>query len=143
MNVYFHNVEIGSRIKRKKEIGSWIVRVLNIEGKKTGEINIIEIANKKIIKLNKDYLNRSYKTDIIAFNFNEGDIISGDLYIAPDVVKENANRFNTVFNNEMKRVVIHGVLHLVGYDDRDVKEVKEMRRKEDLYLALYNKMNTK
>ena len=102
---------------------------------KTGEISVIFCSDDYLLKMNKDYLNHDYYTDIITFDYVEGNTISGDLFISLDRVKENANMYNIPVINELCRVVFHGTLHLVGYKDKTEVEQKLMREKEDYYLG--------
>ena len=82
------------------------------------------------------YLQHDYFTDIITFDYCEGDVLSGDLFISIDSVRENAKTYGTEFEDELNRVIVHGVLHLIGYDDHTAREQKEMRSKENYYLSL-------
>lgn len=86
--------------------------------------------------MNLGYLNHDTYTDIITFDYTENDIISGDIFISIDRVKDNAKKFSTIFENELSRVIIHGVLHLIGYKDKSAQEKHLMRSKEDFYLTL-------
>ena len=104
------------------------------ELKKAGEISIIFCSDEYLLEMNKAYLEHDYYTDIITFDYVEGDVISGDLFISLDRVKENAEKFETPFLKEVYRVVFHGVLHLVGYKDKTEAEQKVMRKKENYYL---------
>ena len=104
------------------------------ELKKTGDISVIFCSDEYLLEMNKAYLEHDYYTDIITFDYVEGDVISGDLFISLDRVKENAEKFETPFLKEVYRVVFHGVLHLVGYKDKTEAEQKVMRKKENYYL---------
>jgi rRNA maturation RNase YbeY len=88
------------------------------------------------LEVNKQYLNHDYFTDIITFDYVENDIVSGDIFISCDRVKENAKEFDKTFENELSRIIIHGVLHLLGYKDKVKKDKLLMTQKEDFYLAL-------
>lgn len=107
-----------------------------LECKEIGEISVILLSDEELLKINIDYLKHDYYTDIITFDFSEGCKISGELYISVDRVKENAQKYGYRFEQELKRVIIHGILHLCGYKDKSKKEQHEMRKKEDYYLAL-------
>ena len=104
--------------------------------KKLFEINYIFLDDNKILEINKKFLNHNYYTDIISFDNSDDKFISGDIYISIDRVKENALEQKTSFNEELPRVIIHGVLHLLGFKDKSPKEKKEMREKENQALAL-------
>lgn len=104
------------------------------ELKELGEVSIILSSDKYLLEINKEYLNHNYFTDIITFNYVEGNTVSGDLFISVDRIKENAAEYNTTFAKELYRVIFHGVLHLIGYNDKTAKEKQLMREKEDFYL---------
>jgi len=110
--------------------------LINSELKKLGEISIILCSDKYLLEINIEYLKHSYYTDIITFNYVEGNVISGDLFISVDRVKENSTKFITGFIKELYRVIFHGILHLIGYNDKTEEEQKIMREKEDLYLGV-------
>lgn len=100
-----------------------------------GDISVVFCSDKYLLKINKEYLNHDYYTDIVTFNYVEDSVISGDLFISIDRVKENAETFHSKFVVELYRVVFHGILHLVGYNDKSEEEQKLMRNKEDFYLS--------
>ena len=118
------------KIKRR-EISNWIKSVAISYNKKIGDIAYIFCSDKKILEINIQYLNHDYYTDIITFDYSEGDSISGDLFISLDTVRSNAEKFNTDYTEELHRVIIHGVLHLCGFKDKSTKDAKVMREKED------------
>ena len=86
--------------------------------------------------MNQKYLQHDYFTDIITFDYCEGDRLSGDLFISVDTVRDNAVEYGTEFTEELNRVIVHGILHLIGYDDHEETDIEEMRRKENYYLSL-------
>ena len=104
---------------------------------KPGEITIIFCSDDYLLDKNRAYLNHDYYTDIITFDYSENDVVSGDLFISIDRVKDNANTYGISFDNELKRVVYHGILHLCGYKDKTEKDKKEMREKENYYLSQF------
>ena len=106
------------------------------EVRRLGDISVIFCSDNYILDVNIKYLGHDYFTDIITFDYCEGDRLSGDLFISIDSVRENAVHYGTEFEDELNRVMVHGVLHLVGYDDHTAAEKKEMRAKEDYYLSL-------
>jgi rRNA maturation RNase YbeY len=112
-----------------------IKNLINSEKKSAGEISLILCSDKYLLDINIEYLKHNYYTDIITFNYVEGNIISGDLFISVDRVKENSIKFNTSLIQELYRVIFHGILHLIGYNDKTEEEQKIMRGKEDLYLG--------
>ena len=124
------------KIKRR-EISNWIKSIAASHNKKIGNIACVFCSDEKILEINIQYLNHNYYTDIITFDYSEGDIISGDLFISLDTVHSNAEKFNTDYIEELRRVIIHGILHLCGFKDKSVKNEKVMRQKEDEALEQY------
>jgi probable rRNA maturation factor len=119
---------------RKKHVISSIKNLINKELKLLGDLGIILCSDKYLLNMNIEYLQHNYYTDIITFNYVEGKLISGDLFISIERVKENSIEFNSIWIKELYRVIFHGVLHLIGYNDKTADEKKVMREKEDLYL---------
>ncbi len=111
-----------------------VKRLISNELKNFNEITVVFCSDDYLLKMNEQYLNHDYYTDIITFDYTENSVIAGDLFISVDRVRENAQKFNTHFVNELFRVVFHGVLHLAGYKDKTDDEQKLMRKKEDFYL---------
>lgn len=124
--------------KHKRLNNSWLKLVAESEIKKLGNINIIFCSDNYILDVNVKYLGHDYFTDIITFDYCEKDILSGDLFISIDTVRDNAEFYKTEFNDELNRVIVHGLLHLIGYDDHTPEEQKIMREKENYYLELRN-----
>ena len=120
---------------RKSNVAKYVKALIISENRKHGEIAIILCSDKYLLNINIEYLKHNYYTDIITFNYVEGNTISGDLFISIDRVKENSEQFNTSFTKELYRVIFHGLLHLAGYNDKTDEEKKIMRGKEDLYLS--------
>ena len=117
---------------------SWIIHSLNLEKHKLGELTIVFCDDTFLHQLNVEFLNHDTLTDIITFDYNQGDMIFGEIYISIERVKENAEEFSVSFDEELRRVIIHGVLHLCGYKDKSNEDKVLMRMKEDNYLALFN-----
>ena len=111
-----------------------LTNLLNKEAKTLGEISIIFVSDSYLLEMNQKYLNHDYYTDIITFDYCEMNIVSGDLFISVDRVQENAESFDVDFLTELKRVMIHGVLHLCGYKDKTEEEERMMRELENKYL---------
>ncbi|WP_346855982.1 rRNA maturation RNase YbeY [uncultured Draconibacterium sp.] len=109
--------------------------LINKEIKELGTISVIFCSDKYLLEINKQYLDHHYYTDIITFDYVEENVISGDLFISLDRINENANEYLTTFIRELYRVVFHGVLHLIGYNDKTDKEQEEMTEKENYYLG--------
>jgi len=135
LSIHFHNEECRFTYSRGEDTENWLRKTIAEERKEEGDINIIFTDNNNILQLNKTYLSHNYFTDVIAFQYHEGVKITGDIYISIDTVKENARRYHSTFWDELHRVMIHGLLHLIGYNDKTAKEKKEMREKESFYLA--------
>lgn len=132
--VNFFNEKHPFRLRNKTKIKAWINNTIQKEGYTLESINIIFTSDQHLLEINKEHLNHDYYTDIITFNYNEGKLVSSDLFISIDRVKDNARTIKTTFTKEIHRVMIHGVLHLIGYNDKSEAEIKEMRSKEDYYL---------
>ena len=123
-------------IKLKKSVlKKHIISLINNELKKPGSITIVFCSDNYLLEMNKKYLEHDYFTDIITFDYVENDVISGDLFISIDRVKDNAEKFNATFLNELMRVVFHGVLHLAGFKDKTTPDQQLMREKENFYLS--------
>jgi rRNA maturation RNase YbeY len=127
--------DIPSLKLQKKYIKRYVKLLINREIYSNGTISIIFCSDKYLLNININYLKHNYYTDIITFNYVEGNTISGDLFVSIDRVKENAIEFNTTLIKEIYRVIFHGILHLVGYNDKTEEEKKLMREKEDKYLS--------
>ncbi len=125
------------KIDKLPDFSLWITNVINNEGFKVGDINYIFCDDSYLYDMNIKYLKHDTLTDIITFPLSSNsNIISGEIYISIDRVKENSLMFKTAFEKELSRVVVHGVLHLLGYDDHSEEDILEMRKKEDYYLSL-------
>lgn len=114
----------------------WISRIEKNENVQIGDINIIFQNNEFIRKMNVDYLQHDYDTDVITFDYSENDFIAGDVFINIDFIQEYSTKNSIPFINELSRIMIHGVLHLCGYDDKAENDKKQMTAREDFYLSL-------
>ena len=123
-------------LKNKRKIKNWLKDTIVNEKKKVGDINYIFCSKEYLKKMNNDYLSKNYETDVISFDFSKDNKISGDIYISSETVKKNSIIFNVDFNNELKRVMVHGLLHLLSYNDKNNQEQKIMREKENFYIKL-------
>jgi len=123
-------------LKSKSKIKNWLKDTVINEKKKVGDINYIFCSKEYVKKINNDYLSKNYETDVISFDFSKDNKISGDIYISSETVKKNSIIFNVCFNNELKRVMVHGLLHLLNYNDKSKQELKIMREKENFYINL-------
>jgi rRNA maturation RNase YbeY len=121
----------------KQRINRWIKETATGYGKKTGDIAYIFCSDERILEINKQYLQHDYYTDIITFDYSEDNIISGDIFISIDTVKSNSLDFGSDFETELLRVIIHGILHLCGQDDKSPELRMEMTRKENEALAKF------
>lgn len=138
MSVHYFNEDIAFPKIKKRITSGWIKQVISIEGKRVGDISFIFCSDEYLLDVNRKYLNHDYYTDIITFDNVEGIVINGDIFISVDRVKENSKVFETSFDDEVHRILIHGVLHLLGYKDKTKKDKLLMTEKEDFYLKLFN-----
>ena len=127
-------------LKEKRLTSRWLKFVAQAEAKKLGDIGIIFCSDNYILDVNIKYLGHDYYTDIITFDYCEGDRLSGDLFISIDSVRENASFYGVDFPTELNRVIVHGLLHLIGYDDHSEEDIAMMRSKENYYLGLRDKV---
>lgn len=134
ISYYFQDTDFKFRERRKTN--EWLKLAAESEIRRIGNISIIFCSDNYVLDINQKYLQHDYFTDIITFDYCEGDRLSGDLFISVDSVRENSVEFGTEFKDELNRVIIHGLLHLVGYDDHTEKDIKLMRSKENYYLSL-------
>jgi len=130
--IFYSNVKF--RLGKTSNIKDWIVQVIRSEGKKAGDLSFFFVDDREIEEINSEFLKNNYSTDVIAFNYGKGDIISGEVYMSIDTIKRNSKIYRTKFKEEILRVMIHGVLHLIGYKDKEEIEKGRMKEKEDYYL---------
>ncbi len=137
MPVYFHTEDIRFQLKSKRKIESWIKRVIQSRKKKVGTINYIFCSDEYLLGINRQYLKHSTYTDIITFdNSDLKEKIEGDIFISVERAKDNAEKLDVLFENELHRVMVHGVLHLLGYKDKKPADRKLMRKKEEEFLRM-------
>lgn len=135
--IYFFLEEVSYTLKHKRNIRSWIIQTAENEEYKIGTLNYIFTNDEILVQLNKEYLRHFTLTDIITFDLSESSgIISGDIYISVDRARENAKEYKGTLTSEIRRLMIHGVLHLMGYKDKTSAEREQMRVKEEYYLSL-------
>ena len=140
MALFFFAEKTRFKLSNPRKTTSWIKAVIKKEGKKLSSLNYIFCTDEYLKEINIQYLNHKTYTDIITFNYNPSPKeIEGDIYISIDRVRDNAKIFKTDFQLELHRVLIHGVLHLLGFNDKSKSEKAVMREKEDTYLSLRNK----
>ena len=134
MKILYDTVNIENPEFDYKKTSSWIEDVISDNQKKIKELSIIFCNDEYILETNRKYLNHDYYTDIITFDYSEKNYISGDLLISLETVKHNADNYSVTFINELQRVIIHGILHLLGYNDKTEEQKALMTQKEDYYL---------
>ena len=123
-----------------RETTAWVKAVAATYGKRVGEVAYVFCDDEEILKVNRQYLKHDYYTDIITFDYCEGDLLSGDLFISIDTVRSNAELFGKTYEDELHRVIIHGILHLVGINDKGPGEREIMEAAEDKALVLLKEM---
>ena len=126
------------KLKNKTKIKKWLKLVAESEVFSLGAVSVIFCSDNYILDINQRFLQHDYFTDIITFDYSEGEKISGDLFISVDSVRENSIEDGTEFEEELHRVIVHGILHLIGYDDHTDEDIRTMRSKENYYLSLYD-----
>ncbi|MEE3447064.1 MAG: rRNA maturation RNase YbeY, partial [Bacteroidales bacterium] len=131
----FEDVEFD--LPDKNTLTDWIKLAVESEGKILGDITYVFCSDEYLWNMNKQYLNHDYYTDIITFDYVKKGVISGDLFISYDRIKDNAEKFNVSHETELLRVMIHGVMHLVGYDDMTDEDETKIHEREDYYLNLW------
>jgi rRNA maturation RNase YbeY len=119
----------------KGSLRTWINSVIKEEKKKAGDLNFIFCSDEYLLRINQQYLKHDYYTDIITFDYVTGSVISGDIFISAERVKENAEVYHVSFNDELNRIIIHGILHLMGYTDKEPEYKRLMTEKEDYFLS--------
>lgn len=135
--IHFFNEEVAFKLQDKIPLRKWITQTIQQEDFQLGELNFIFCSDQYLLKINQEYLEHDTFTDIITFdNSEEEEVISGDIFISIERVTENAENLKIEFTDELHRVMIHGVLHLLGYPDKNKEEKALMTTKEDHYLTL-------
>ena len=141
--VRYYNDQTNFRLRDKRKIASWLKAVAQEEGYALGDVTYIFCSSEVHRKMNIDFIGHDYFTDVITFDYSdlkgEG-IVSGDIFIDVDTVKDNARIYGATFTSEMHRIIVHGVLHLCGQKDKTPRAEKQLHRKEDKYLKLLSEM---
>lgn len=136
-SVRFFTEDLQFKLPHPRKTSNWIKATILKERKEPGNLNFIFCSDEYLHSINVQYLNHTTYTDIVTFDNSETkELIEGDVFISVERIKENASKFNTSFDEELHRVIIHGVLHLIGYSDKGTTNKAAMRRKEDTYLSL-------
>ncbi|MBQ7878822.1 MAG: rRNA maturation RNase YbeY [Bacteroidaceae bacterium] len=125
---------------KRRNITAWIKKVAANHGRKVGDVAYVFCSDDKILEVNRDYLQHDYYTDIITFDYCEDDVISGDIFISLDTVRSNSEQLALPYEQELHRVIIHGILHLCGIDDKGEGEREVMEAEENTALGIYNLM---
>lgn len=136
MAIFYYSEDIELPAINQDAVSGWVRKVAETHGRKTGDISYIFCSDEKILEVNRQYLQHDYYTDIITFDYTSGNKISGDLFISLDTVKTNAEKFNTEYNEELHRTIIHGILHLCGINDKGPGEREIMEENENKALAI-------
>jgi len=132
------NYETDFELENETHYEDWISRIIESEGFEEGEINYIFCDDEYLHKINVEYLDHDTLTDIISFDYTVGNLIQGDIFVSVERVKDNANDFNVSFDEELKRVLSHGVLHYCGYKDKSPKDEALMRSKEEEKMQMFH-----
>ena len=132
------NYELDFKLENETSYSDWLSKVISSELKSEGEINYIFCDDNYLVEINQQYLDHDTLTDIISFDYSIGNELHGDIFISVERVKENGNEFNVTFEEELKRVMVHGILHFCGYKDKNDNDEKIMRNKEDEKTALFH-----
>jgi len=136
MAIFYETEGISFPKIKRRDTTRWIKKVIEHFNKREGVITYIFCSDEEILKMNKSYLNHDYYTDIITFDYSDGEKLSGDLFISLETVKTNSEKFKTRYDEELYRVMIHGILHLCGFDDQTPENENIMRVKEEEALGL-------
>ena len=139
--IQFFNEDVDFKIPNPRKTKTWLKDIIESEGFELNQLNYIFCSDEYLLSVNQQYLNHDFYTDIITFDNSEEieGIVEGDIFISIDRVKENAEQLSKTFKEELLRVLAHGVLHLVGYDDHEDEDELVMRQKEDTYIAIFPK----
>lgn len=138
MEILFNYENVDFELENTEFYINWINQTAKNENKEIGDISYVFCSDDYLLDINQRFLEHDFYTDIITFDYSEANVLSGDLMISIDRVKDNSEKLNTPFSEELKRVMIHGILHLCGYKDKTKEEELLMRSKEDFYLARFN-----
>lgn len=139
MSVFYNYEDLKPLKFKKRECSDWIRKVIEEERFVLGDISFIFCSDNYLLQINKEYLKHDYFTDVITFDYVDGKMINGDIFVSIDRVRDNAKLHKQIFDVELKRVIIHGVLHLLGYKDKKLKDKTLMTEKEDFYLKRFIK----
>ena len=136
-NISFTDEGVRSKTPPKRALKAWIKEFVHSHSKNVGELAFVFCSDEKILEINRNFLQHDYYTDIITFDYCEGETISGDVFISVERVQENATSHKVEYKEELLRVIAHGVLHLIGFQDKSPKRKIEMTKNEDLCISLF------
>ena len=143
MAINFITQHIKFDLQQKMAVKNWIKAVIESKNKKLGELSFVFTSDEELLKVNQQYLNHNTFTDIITFDNSSKNLVNGDIIISVDRVYENSNKFKVEAEEEMRRVIIHGVLHLLGFKDKKKSDAEQMRKAENRALNLFYNLNNK
>lgn len=126
---------------QKKQLKHWLLKVVESEGCTLGNVLYFFLTDEQLLKVNLQFLNHDTYTDIITFDYDDGKRVAGEIYISEERIRDNSQKMSVLLQDEMLRVIVHGVLHLCGYKDKKDEEAKVMREKENQYILLYKNLN--
>ena len=136
-SISFHNEGVNTKTPSKRLLKAWIKEFVSNHSKKVGELAIVFCTDERILEVNRNFLQHDYYTDIITFDYCEGELVSGDIFISVERVLENATSQKVQYNEELLRVLAHGILHLIGFQDKSKKNKVKMTQNEDLCISLF------
>ena len=136
-SISFHNEGTKPKTPSKRLLKAWIKEFVSNHSKKVGELAIVFCTDERILEVNRNFLQHDYYTDIITFDYCEGELVSGDIFISVERVLENATAQKVQYNEELLRVLAHGILHLIGFQDKSKKNKVKMTQNEDLCISLF------
>ena len=134
LNIRFYYDNVKYRIRGVKEITRLLKKVIRKEKRLSGDLNFIITTDKSLKNINREFMNSDYFTDVISFNYESGTMLDGEVYISLGTVRKNAHNYKVSLRNELIRVVIHGTLHICGYEDKTKREKLRMKKREDFWM---------
>lgn len=138
MPVKFHALQISQPVFERKKLKSAVAWLIHENKMEVGNIDVIFCSDDELLEMNKKYLQHDYYTDVITFDYSEGKNISGDIFMSIDRIRENARRKKISVQKEIRRIVGHGVLHLIGFKDKILSDKRIMTRQENIFLKFFN-----
>ncbi|MDO1446249.1 rRNA maturation RNase YbeY [Rhodocytophaga aerolata] len=135
-SIHFFSEDITFQLKNKNAVRKWLKSVIIYEQHSLLTLNYIFCSDAYLLEINTKYLNHNYFTDVITFDNSSSELLEGDIFISIDRITDNATKFNSTFDFELFRVMVHGLLHLLGYNDHSDSEIAQIRLKENYYLSL-------